>query len=164
MPAWFRRADLVVLPYREIDQSGVLFTALAFGKPLLLTSVGGFPEVAESGAAELVVPGDPSALHIALRRLLDDPGRREALAAAAREAAATTYSWDADRRPAPRALRIPSPRQSPAVTALEIAFWACAGLLVYAQLGYGAAARRDRAAAPGLERRRPSPASHPTCR
>ena len=50
--------------------------------------------MAESGAAELVVPGDPSALHIALRRLLDDPGRREALAAAAREAAATTYSWD----------------------------------------------------------------------
>jgi glycosyltransferase involved in cell wall biosynthesis len=94
VPAWFRRADLVVLPYREIDQSGVLFTALAFGKPLLLTSVGGFPEVAETGAAELVVPGDSSALHIALRRLLDDPGRREALAAAAREAAATTYSWD----------------------------------------------------------------------
>ena len=31
------RADLVVLPYREIDQSGVLFTALAFGTPLLLT-------------------------------------------------------------------------------------------------------------------------------
>jgi glycosyltransferase involved in cell wall biosynthesis len=94
VPAWFRRADLVVLPYREIDQSGVLFTALAFGKPLLLSSVGGFPEVAETGAAELVVPGDPRALHIALRRLLDDPGRRDALGAAAREAAATTYSWD----------------------------------------------------------------------
>ena len=42
----FRAADLVVLPYREIDQSGVLFTALAFGKPLLLTAVGGFPEIA----------------------------------------------------------------------------------------------------------------------
>ena len=34
LPAYFQRADLVVLPYREIDQSGVLFTALAFGKPL----------------------------------------------------------------------------------------------------------------------------------
>jgi glycosyltransferase involved in cell wall biosynthesis len=94
VPAWFRRADLVVLPYREIDQSGVLFTALAFGKPLLLSSVGGFPEVAETGAAELVVPGDPAALRIALQRLLGDAGRRDALAAAAREAAATTYSWD----------------------------------------------------------------------
>ena len=33
----------MVLPYREIDQSGVLFTALAFGKPILATRVGGFP-------------------------------------------------------------------------------------------------------------------------
>ena len=58
LPAFFRRADLVVLPYREIDQSGVLFTALAFGKPLLLTDVGGFPEVAATGAARTVPPGD----------------------------------------------------------------------------------------------------------
>jgi len=95
LPAYFRRADLVVLPYREIDQSGVLFTALAFGTPLLLSAVGGFPEVAASGAAELVPPGDPAALHDALSRLLADPAARERLAAAARQAAATTYSWDA---------------------------------------------------------------------
>jgi glycosyltransferase involved in cell wall biosynthesis len=95
LPAFFRRADLVVLPYREIDQSGVLFTALAFGKPLLLSAVGGFPEVAATGAAELVPPGDAAALHAALGRLLADPATRERLAVAAREAAATTYSWDA---------------------------------------------------------------------
>ncbi|HET6448241.1 MAG TPA: glycosyltransferase [Conexibacter sp.] len=95
IPAFFRRADLVVLPYREIDQSGVLFTALAFGKPLLLSAVGGFPEVAASGSAELVPPGDPAALHAALARLLADPAARERLAAAARAAATTTYSWDA---------------------------------------------------------------------
>jgi glycosyltransferase involved in cell wall biosynthesis len=92
--ALFRRADLVVLPYREIDQSGVLFTALAFGKPLLLSAVGGFPEVAEQGAAELVAPDDRAALHIALARLVSDPARRAALADGARRAAATTYSWD----------------------------------------------------------------------
>ncbi|MBS1868688.1 MAG: glycosyltransferase family 4 protein [Actinobacteria bacterium] len=95
IPAYFRRADLVVLPYREIDQSGVLFTALAFGAPLLLSAVGGFPEVAASGAAELVPPGDAAALHDALTRLLADPAARERLASAARAAAATTYAWDA---------------------------------------------------------------------
>jgi glycosyltransferase involved in cell wall biosynthesis len=94
IPAFFRRADLVVLPYREIDQSGVLFTALAFGAPLLLSAVGGFPEVAAKGAAELVPPGDPAALHAALARLLADPAARERLAAAARQAATTHYSWD----------------------------------------------------------------------
>ena len=91
----FRAADIVVLPYREIDQSGVLFTALAFGKPLILGAVGGFPEVAATGAAELVAPGDADALAHALGALLADPGRRERMAAAARAAAAGPYGWDA---------------------------------------------------------------------
>jgi glycosyltransferase involved in cell wall biosynthesis len=90
-----RRADLVVLPYREIDQSGVLYAALGLGRPLLLSAVGGFPEVAATGAAELVAPGDPAALHDALARLVADPRRRAALAAAAGRAARETYSWDA---------------------------------------------------------------------
>jgi glycosyltransferase involved in cell wall biosynthesis len=88
----FRAADLVVLPYREIDQSGVLFTALAFGKPLLLTSVGGFPEVA---GAELVAPGDPEALAEALTALLGDPAKLERMAAASRAAADGRFGWDA---------------------------------------------------------------------
>jgi glycosyltransferase involved in cell wall biosynthesis len=89
-----RRADIVVLPYREIDQSGVLYAALGLGRPLLLSGVGGFPEVAATGAAELVAPNDPDALGAALQGLVDDPARRESLAAAATRAAQTTYSWD----------------------------------------------------------------------
>ena len=91
---YFERADLVVLPYREIDQSGVLFTALAFGSPLLLSAVGGFPEVAAQGAAALVAPGDASALAGELGRLLKDRGERAALADAACRAAVGRYSWD----------------------------------------------------------------------
>jgi glycosyltransferase involved in cell wall biosynthesis len=94
LPALFERADLVVLPYREIDQSGVLFTALAFGKPLVLSAVGGFPEVAATGAAELVPPGDAAALHATLRRLLGDPQARAALGARAAAAAREHYGWD----------------------------------------------------------------------
>ena len=93
--AYFERADLVVLPYREIDQSGVLFTALAFGAPLLLSAVGGFAEVAAQGAATLVAPGDAAALAGALERLLAAPDERAALAQGARRAAAGPYSWDA---------------------------------------------------------------------
>ena len=160
VPAWFRRADLVVLPYREIDQSGVLFTALAFGKPLLLTSVGGFPEVAESGAAELVVPGDPSALHIALRRLLDDPGRREALAAAARERGGHRLLVGPDRRPAPRALRIAF---SATIPGRDRAGDRLLGLRRAARLRAARlrpAARRARRGCAAAGAPRPSPASH----
>jgi glycosyltransferase involved in cell wall biosynthesis len=95
LAAYFRRADLVVLPYRQIDQSGVLFTALAFGAPLVLSDVGGFPEVAAAGAATLVAPGDPAALADELTRLLGDRAARQRLAAGARAAAAGPYSWDA---------------------------------------------------------------------
>jgi glycosyltransferase involved in cell wall biosynthesis len=94
IPAFMRRADLVVLPYRNIEQSGVLYTALAFGRPLVLSSVGGFPEIAERGAARLAPPDDPEALAEVLRDLLADPTAGEALGAAAAREAATTYSWD----------------------------------------------------------------------
>jgi glycosyltransferase involved in cell wall biosynthesis len=94
LPAFFRRADLVVLPYREIDQSGVLFTALAFDKPLLLSDVGGFPEVAAAGAARTFPAGDVRALREALGELLGDPDARSALADRARTAVDGPYSWD----------------------------------------------------------------------
>jgi len=95
LPAFFQRADLVVLPYREIDQSGVLYTALAFGKPLLVSDVGGFGEVAATGAARTVPPGDVAALHAALEELLGDAAARAALAERARAAASGPYSWEA---------------------------------------------------------------------
>ena len=94
IPSYFRRADLVALPYREIEQSGVLFTALAFGRPLVLSAVGGFSEVGERhGAARLVPAGDTSALGAALRELLDDDAARSDLSEASRRAAAGPYSW-----------------------------------------------------------------------
>jgi len=95
IPAIFRRADLLVLPYRDAEHSGVLYTGLAFGKPMVLSAVGGFPEVAAGGAARLVAPGDAGALAQALAELVADPEARERLAAAARAAAAGPYSWDA---------------------------------------------------------------------
>ncbi len=93
----FRRADVIVLPYartERFDQSGVLATALAFGKAVVLTDVGGFAEVAGHGAAQLVPPGEPAALHAALAQLLGDRSARERLELAARAAAAGPYSWD----------------------------------------------------------------------
>jgi glycosyltransferase involved in cell wall biosynthesis len=94
LPPYFRRADLVVLPYREIDQSGVLFTAMAFGKPMLLSDVGGFPEVAATGAARTFPAGNADALRSAMQELLADPAALAEMAAHARSAATGPYSWD----------------------------------------------------------------------
>ena len=75
---------MVVLPYREIDQSGVLYTALAFGRPLVVSRVGGLPELADRHGAAIAFPaGDEAALAGALAGLIADPGERERLAAAA---------------------------------------------------------------------------------
>ncbi|GAC1318744.1 MAG: hypothetical protein NVSMB25_08580 [Thermoleophilaceae bacterium] len=91
VPAYFRRADLVVLPYRETEQSGVLATALAFAKPVVASAVGGFTELAD--AVKLVAPGEPEALAAAMRDLLADEGARADLASAAARAAAGPLSW-----------------------------------------------------------------------
>lgn len=92
IPAYFRRADIVALPYREIEQSGVLYTAMAFGKPIVASAVGGFAEVS---APRLVPSGDASALAHVLAELLADPSEREALAAATAAVAGGDHSWDA---------------------------------------------------------------------
>ncbi|HEV2858744.1 MAG TPA: glycosyltransferase family 4 protein [Solirubrobacterales bacterium] len=94
IPEIFRRADLLVLPYLDAEHSGVLYTGLAFGKPMVLSAVGGFPEVAETGAARLVPPADTPALAAALEELIGDEVARRELAAAATQAAAGPFSWD----------------------------------------------------------------------
>jgi glycosyltransferase involved in cell wall biosynthesis len=94
LPALIRRADVLVLPYRTVEQSGVLYTGLAFGKPMVLSAVGGFPEVAAHGAARLVPPGDEAELAATLNDLVASPEERHLLAEGAATAASTYYSWD----------------------------------------------------------------------
>lgn len=93
IPAFFRRADVVALPYDHIEQSAVLYTALAFGKPIVLSDVGGFPEVAGLGGAVLFEPGNSEALASRLNQVLSDSGLRQRLGSRARELATTEYSW-----------------------------------------------------------------------
>jgi len=94
VPALFRRADLVVLPHRDAEQSGVLYTALAFARATLMSDVGGFPEVAALGAGRTFPAGDAGALAAALGELLANPAERERIAAAASAAADGVYSWE----------------------------------------------------------------------
>ena len=95
LPAFFRRADVLALPHRNVDMSGVLFAGLAFGKAMVMSDVGGFRELVEDeGAGRLVPPGDAEALAAALTELVEDSAQRHELEQRAAAAAAGPYSWD----------------------------------------------------------------------
>jgi glycosyltransferase involved in cell wall biosynthesis len=76
---YFRRASVVVLPYIEASQSGVIPMAYSAGKPVVATTVGGLPEMVDDGSTGyLVSPRDAVQLAEALTRLLlDKPLRRQ---------------------------------------------------------------------------------------
>lgn len=89
-------AAVVVCPYTDATQSGVIMTAFAFGKPVVATRVGGIPEVVREGqTGVLVPPRDPKALARAITELLLDESKRRRMESAiqgiAREG---TFAWD----------------------------------------------------------------------
>jgi glycosyltransferase involved in cell wall biosynthesis len=95
LPAFFRRAEVLVLPHRNVDVSGVLFTGLAFGKAMVMSDVGGFRElVTDHGVGMLVPPTDAEALAAAINRLIADPDERHRLEERSVAAAKGAYSWD----------------------------------------------------------------------
>jgi glycosyltransferase involved in cell wall biosynthesis len=76
----FRRASVVVLPYIEASQSGIIPVAYSFGKPVVATTVGGLPAQVEDGkTGYLVPPRDEMALADAIVRLLNDRDLRRQL-------------------------------------------------------------------------------------
>lgn len=62
----FQGADVVVLPYRHIDQSGVLFTAFRFGVPVICFEVGSFSSCVPEFAGMVVTQRSPEGLGCAL--------------------------------------------------------------------------------------------------
>jgi glycosyltransferase involved in cell wall biosynthesis len=90
----FGDVSLVVLPYREASQSGVGAQAKRHGRGLVVTAVGGLPELVADGSGVVVAPGDPAALAAGIAEALRTPGRLEALAGAA-IAGAENEGWRA---------------------------------------------------------------------
>ncbi len=68
MELYLKGADVLILPYKEIFQSGVLFLAYSFGLPVVATDVGSFrEEIIEGRTGFLCQPGDPADLAKAIK-------------------------------------------------------------------------------------------------
>jgi glycosyltransferase involved in cell wall biosynthesis len=93
VPALLASLDVLVLPSAYEELGSVLVEAMAAGRPVVATRVGGIPEVVEEGRTGLLVPpGDVPALAAALDRVLHEPGLAERLGRCAAERSAG-WSW-----------------------------------------------------------------------
>jgi glycosyltransferase involved in cell wall biosynthesis len=90
---YFAAADLVVQPYVTATQSGITQIAFGFGRPVVVTRVGGLPDVVEDGKTGfLVPPEDPGAVRDAVLRFFDEglgPAMEEAVASGSER-----FSWN----------------------------------------------------------------------
>jgi glycosyltransferase involved in cell wall biosynthesis len=92
---FYEQARVVVCPYAQATQSGVVLTAYAFGKPVVATDVGGIAEYVHDGKTGLLVPaGDPQALANAIVRVLSDQVLYSQLCAGIQEFAASDNAWE----------------------------------------------------------------------
>ncbi len=69
-------ADIAIIPYRQVSQSGTLITAMGFGLPTIVTRVGSLPETVED-SGWIIPPDNPEALAQAIRDAANDPDRRK---------------------------------------------------------------------------------------
>jgi glycosyltransferase involved in cell wall biosynthesis len=92
--SYYDRAAAVVCPSRREGYGVVAREAMAHGRPVIASAVGGLLDAVEHEQTGLLVPpGDTGALRVAVERLLADAVLRARLGAAARERAGEEFSW-----------------------------------------------------------------------
>jgi glycosyltransferase involved in cell wall biosynthesis len=91
---YYERAAVVVVPSRREGYGMVAREAMAYGRPVVATAVGGLVDAVEDGVTGVLVPpGDPVALRAATERLLGDAQLRRRLGAKAAGRAEEIFSF-----------------------------------------------------------------------
>lgn len=91
---FFIASDLVVLPYKNIDHSGIIHLAYSFGKPVLATNVGDFNEIVENNKSGFILEQNTE-VEIAERihEIFLDKARLYLIGQYARKLSEDKYSW-----------------------------------------------------------------------
>jgi glycosyltransferase involved in cell wall biosynthesis len=93
--SYFQRASIIVLPYIEASQSGVVAMAFAFGKPVIVTDVGSLAEMVKNNYTGIIIPpNNKKALATAIIRLLNDTDERIRMGINALKVAQNDLSWE----------------------------------------------------------------------
>jgi len=92
--AYFVACDVVILPYREIDHSGIVHLAYSFGRPLIATNVGDFSEVIEKGkSGYLLKKNNAECLSKTILDAFSNSKQLKKMGNYARKLSETKYSW-----------------------------------------------------------------------
>ena len=93
---YYERAAIVVAPSRREGYGVVVREAMAYGRAVVASDVGGLRDAIDDGVTgRLVPPRDPAALRAALTELIGDPALRRRLGDAARAHAQAAFAWEA---------------------------------------------------------------------
>jgi glycosyltransferase involved in cell wall biosynthesis len=91
---YFESCDLVVLPYKNIDHSGIIHLAYSFCKPVVVSAVGDFPETVEHGKSGFVMKDyTPAALSAIILEAVKDKPKLKSMGEYARHLNDSKYSW-----------------------------------------------------------------------
>jgi glycosyltransferase involved in cell wall biosynthesis len=95
LPWLYRLCDVFVLPSVSAESFGItLIEAMAAGKPIVASRIGGVPEIVDDGVNGLLFePWDSRGLSEAVNTLLGDPELAEDLGRRAHLSAEENYSW-----------------------------------------------------------------------
>lgn len=92
---YFAAADVVITPYLNTYQSGVIQLAYAFGLPVIATTVGGLPEVVRAGeTGYLIPPANEQALSDAIIEIFTNQDKSKKMGKRGRKLAEREFSWN----------------------------------------------------------------------
>ena len=95
VPKYFLESSLVVAPYIDASQSGIISLAFNFGRPVIATNVGSIPEIVKDNVNGILVnPRDSKAIADSIIKLLENPSIRIKMGKEAKAFSEKNQSWE----------------------------------------------------------------------